>query len=166
VERWRTTAFRLFWRWKSRERSGRPPINKAMQDLIRKLRRENPLWGAERIRDTLLLLSYDPPRDDTIRKYMVRPRRPCRKSATRLLFLQNHLDVSWAMDFLTVTTFRIATLYVFVVLDYGRLRAIHLATTYTPSMKWVIQQLREATPFGGQPRYLFRDNDGIHGHGV
>ena len=33
-------------------------------------------------------------------------------------------------------------------------------------MAWVIQQLREATPFGRQPRYLFRDNDGIYGHGV
>ena len=33
-------------------------------------------------------------------------------------------------------------------------------------MNWVIQQLREATPFGQQPRYLFRDNDGIYGSGV
>jgi hypothetical protein len=30
----------------------------------------------------------------------------------------------------------------------------------------VIQQLREAMPFGEQPRYLFRDNDGIYGLGV
>jgi putative transposase len=68
VKRWHTTAFRLFWRWKSRRRTGRPPISRAMQDLIGKLSRENPLWGAERIRDTLLLLNYDPPCDDTIRK--------------------------------------------------------------------------------------------------
>jgi transposase InsO family protein len=33
-------------------------------------------------------------------------------------------------------------------------------------MEWVIQHLREATPFGRQPRFLFRDNDGIYGHGV
>ena len=30
----------------------------------------------------------------------------------------------------------------------------------------MIQQLREATPFGFQPKYLFRDNDQIYGHGV
>ena len=30
----------------------------------------------------------------------------------------------------------------------------------------MIQQLREMTPFGRQPRFLFRDNDGIYGHGV
>jgi len=33
-------------------------------------------------------------------------------------------------------------------------------------MDWVIQQLREAMPFGQQPRYLFRDNDGIYGDEV
>ena len=33
-------------------------------------------------------------------------------------------------------------------------------------MQWVIQQLRNVMPFGEQPRYLFRDNDGIYGHGV
>jgi putative transposase len=29
-----------------------------------------------------------------------------------------------------------------------------------------IQQLRQATPWGVRPRYLFRDNDGIYGYGV
>jgi putative transposase len=33
-------------------------------------------------------------------------------------------------------------------------------------MKWVVQQLREAMPFGLQPKYLLRDNDGIYGNGV
>jgi hypothetical protein len=39
-------------------------------ELIRKLSHENPLWGAEVIRLTLLKLQYDPPCEDTIRKYM------------------------------------------------------------------------------------------------
>jgi hypothetical protein len=53
VKKWHTTAFRYFWRWKSRRKSGRPPISKEMQNLIYKLSKENPLWSAERIRDTL-----------------------------------------------------------------------------------------------------------------
>ncbi len=40
---------------------------------------------------------------------------------------------------------------------------MHFAMTSTPTMSWVIQQLREAMPFGLQPRYMFRDNDGIYG---
>ena len=33
-------------------------------------------------------------------------------------------------------------------------------------MGWVIQQLREAMPFGQQPSYLFRDNDRVYGDEV
>ena len=75
------------------------------------------------------------------------------------------MDVSWAMDFFTVPI-NFATLYVFVVFDHGRRKVIHWATTRHPCMDWMIQQLREATPWGVQPRYLFRDNDGIYGYGV
>ena len=59
-------------------------------------------------------------------------------------------------------------LYVFVVFEHGRRRVIHFSTAYHPSLLWVIQQLREATPFGfgHQPKYLLRDNEGIYGHGV
>ena len=53
VKKWRRRAFGLFWRWKSKP--GRPPISRKMQTLIRKLSRENPLWNAERIGDTLAL---------------------------------------------------------------------------------------------------------------
>ena len=43
---------------------------------------------------------------------------------------------------------------------------MHFAITRHPSRDWAIQQLREAMPFGLQPEYLFRDNDGIYGNGV
>ena len=166
VKKWHTRAFRFYWRHKSRRRLGRPPLGQQMQDLIRRLSEENRLWGAGQIRDTLVLLGYKPPCEDTVRKYMIRPRNPREKSATWLPFLRNHLEVSWAMDFFTVVTLNFRFLYTFVVLDHGRRKVIHFATTYHPSMVWVIQQLREATPFGEQPRYLFRDNDGMYGNGV
>ena len=104
VKAWHTRAFKLYWRWKSRRKAGRPAITQEMQDLIRKLSRENPLWSAGQIRDNLLLLYYDPPCEDTIRKYMVKPRNPRGKSTTWLPFLRNHIDVSWAIDFFTVNT--------------------------------------------------------------
>ena len=104
VKKWHKTAFRIYWRWKSRP--GRPPIEKDMRDLIRRLSKENPIWTAERIRDTLLLLGFDPPSGDTIRKYMSGPTNSKDRSTTWLPFLRNHLDVSWAMDFLVVVTAR------------------------------------------------------------
>jgi len=164
VKRWHARAFRAWWRWKSKP--GRKPVALEIQQLIRRLSRENPLWGAERIRDVLLLTGYEAPGEDTVRKYMVKPRRPRPETTNWLPFLRNHLDCSWAMDFFTVTTLRFQVLYVFVVFDHARREVLHFALTPNPSMEWVIQQLRETTPFGFQPRYLFRDNDGIYGHGV
>ena len=46
--KWHRTAFRMFWRWKSRE-SGRPPLPKNLRELIREMAQENPTWGEERI---------------------------------------------------------------------------------------------------------------------
>ena len=114
-----------------------------MRNLIRKLSREIPLWGAERIRDTLRLLDYEPPCEDTIRKYMIKPRNPRKKSTTWLPFLRNHLDVSWAIDFCTVVTVNFAFLYVFLVFQHGRRKVIHFASTSSPFLNWIIQQLRE-----------------------
>src|ERR1019366_1500790 len=51
--RWQRAGWRLFWRLKSRP--GRPPIPEQIQALIRRLARENPLWGEERIANELLL---------------------------------------------------------------------------------------------------------------
>ena len=147
VARWHRQGFRLYWRWKSRRKLGRPKVER-------------------QVRDHLLLLRYDTPCEDTIRKYMAKPRNPRGNSTSWLPFLRNHLDVSWAMDFFTVTTIRFATLYVFLVLAHGRRRVVHFAITCSPSMGWVIQQLREAMPHGLQPQFVFRDNDGIYGNGV
>ena len=165
VVKWHRQGFRLFWRCKSRKR-GRPPVDKEMRELIRQLNRENRLWSAERIHDHLVLLGFDPPHPDTIRKYMVKPKRPPNPSQTWLTFLRNHLHESWAIDFCTVPTATFGILYVFVVLDHGRRRVLHFNVTQIPAMDWIIQQLRESMPDVLQPRFMFRDNDRLYGDGV
>jgi transposase InsO family protein len=165
VVKWHRQGFRLFWRWKTSKR-GRPNIDKDMRQLIRQLSNENELWSAERIHDHLVLLGFNPPHPDTIRKYMVKPSRPRKPSQTWLTFLRNHLHESWAIDFCTVPTATFSVLYVFVVLEHGRRRVCHFNVTRFPTMGWIIQQLREAMPDGRQPRFMFRDNDRVYGNGV
>jgi len=49
VMAWHRKGFRLFWTWKVRRgQPGRPPVSKDIRELIRKMSRENPLWGAPR----------------------------------------------------------------------------------------------------------------------
>ena len=114
---WHHRRFKLFWRWKSRPKGGRPAISPDMRALIRRLSRENVLWSAETIYGHLVLLGFDPPCPDTIRKYMVKPTGGTDKSQTWLTFLRNHMPVSWAMDFFTVPTIRFQILYVFALLS-------------------------------------------------
>jgi hypothetical protein len=121
------------------------------------------LWSAEPIHGQLVLLGFDPLCPNTIWNYMVKPSGGGVKSQNWMTFLRNHVQVSCAMDFFTVPTLRFQILYVFVVLNHSRRQVVHFGVTAHPTMAWVIQQLREAMPFGQQPTYLFRDNDRIYG---
>ena len=50
VLRWHRMGFKLFWKFKSRRKGpGRPPISREIRDLIRRMAKANPLWGAPRI---------------------------------------------------------------------------------------------------------------------
>jgi hypothetical protein len=46
VIRWHRRGFRAYWSWKSRRCGGRPRIDREIRDLIRRMSKENPLWGA------------------------------------------------------------------------------------------------------------------------
>ena len=49
ILRWHRAGFKVFWRWKSRNRAGRPKIDRHLRDLIQRMSRENPRGGASRI---------------------------------------------------------------------------------------------------------------------
>src|SRR6266545_3714078 len=73
---WQRKGFRLYWRWKSRAgESGRPCVSRETRELIRKMSRANPLWGAPRIHGELLKLGLQLSQA-TVAKYMVRERKP------------------------------------------------------------------------------------------
>ena len=57
--RWHRSGFRLYWRWKSRRRVGRPQVPSEIRDLVRTISQDNPLWGAPRIHGELLKLGID-----------------------------------------------------------------------------------------------------------
>ena len=56
VIRWHRAGFRVYWRWKSRPRRGRPKTPADIRQLIRDMSVANPLWGAPRIHGELLML--------------------------------------------------------------------------------------------------------------
>lgn len=158
---WHRQGFRLFWTWKIRHgRVGRPAVSYEVRDLIRRMSRENPLWGAPHIHGELLKLGIQIS-ETSVAKYMVRHRKP--PSQTWRTFLNNHVKNLVSVDFFTVPTIRFQVLYVFLVLAHDRRRVVHFNVTAHPTAEWTAQQLREAFPFD-QVRYLLRDRDKIFGN--
>jgi hypothetical protein len=75
VIRWHRAGFRLYWRWKSRQRCGRPTVPLEIRRLIREISIANPLWGAPRIHGELLKLGIEIGQT-SVAKYMARRRAP------------------------------------------------------------------------------------------
>ena len=88
VKRWRRQSFRHYLMGKSRRRRpGRPAMEPEIRSLIRRMSRQNGLWGAPRIHGELLKLGVDVCHT-TVAKYMVRGVGPL--SQRWGTFLRNH----------------------------------------------------------------------------
>ena len=157
ILRWHRSGFKAFWRWKSRNRAGRPKVARELRDLIRRMSRENPLWGAPRIHGELLMLGFEVAQS-TVSKYMVRDRRP--PSQSWRTFLQNHAEAIAAVDMCVVPTLNFERLFAFVVLVHGRRQLLWFEVT----RQWLARQIIEAFPWASAPTYLVRDNDCAYGH--
>jgi putative transposase len=112
--------------------------------LIRRMARENPVWGEERIASELLVKLGIQVSPRTVRKYMPKrldgqPRRDQHWST----FLKNHAKAILACDFFVAVTATCRLLYVFVVIEHGSRRLARVDVTAHPSAAWTLQQLRE-----------------------
>ena len=159
VVRWHRQGFRYYWRWKSRHR-GRPKADPEIQELIRRMCRANPLWGAPRVHGELLKLGIEIS-ETTVSKYMIKHRRP--PSQNWRTFLQNHAKELVALDFFTVPTATFQVLFVLVILSHDRRRILHFNATEHPTAAWTARQLLDACGTDNAPRFLVRDRDAIYG---
>ncbi len=159
--RWHRQGFRGYWTWRSQRRaSGRPPTPAEIQDLIRRISRENPRWGAPRVHGELQMLGI-PVTQTTVAKYMGRQGKPPRQ--TWRTFLNNHVKDLVSIDFFTVPTATFRILYVLVVLRHDRRRVVHFNAAEHPTAQRITQQVVEAFPFDTALRYLLREHDAIYG---
>jgi putative transposase len=159
VVRWHRAGFRLYWRFLSQRREiGRPGISSEPRQLIERMAKENPTWGAPRIQGELLKLGFEVS-ERTVSRYLARVGRNGDRRKPWLIFLKNHQEVIAAMDFFTVPTATFRVLYYFFVIGHSRRRVLHFNATEHPTSPWIAQQLREAFPEDTAPRYLILDRD-------
>jgi transposase InsO family protein len=157
---WHRRGFRTYWRWKSRHVGGRPRIDSEIRALIRRMNRENPLWGAPRIHGELLMLGIYVA-ESTVSRYMIRRRRP--PSQGWKTFLRNHAAGIASLDLFVVRTISFKLLYGLVILRHARRRLVTIAVTANPTDQWLAGLVTDAFPWDEAPRYLIRDRDSAFG---
>jgi putative transposase len=145
---WHRAGFRLYWRWRSRRRGGRPKITEDIRGLIRRLAEENPDWGAPKIHGEMLKLGFVVS-ERTIARYLRRIERRGDPGKGWSAFLQNHREVIVAFDFFTVPTLTFQLLYCFFVIEHGRRRILHFNVTRHPSL---LRLLRDYVSYHHQDR--------------
>src|ERR1039458_1692838 len=150
ILRWHRAGFKAYWRRKSRNLGGRPKIDRGLRDLIQRMSRENPLWGAPRIHGELLMLGVEVAQS-TVSKYMVRSRKP--PSQFWKTFLQNHAEAIAAIDMCVAPTLTFELLLVFPVLGHGRRQLLWFEVTRHPTAEWLARQITEAFPWTSAPAY-------------
>jgi transposase InsO family protein len=160
VIKWHRVGFRLYWRWKSRPRGGRPPVPPEIRRLIREMSIANPLWGAPRIHGELLKLGIEIGQT-SVAKYMARRRGP--PSQGWKTFLCNHADGIVAMDLFVVPTISFRLLYGLLIMGHSQRQILWLGVTAHPTAEWIANQLTEACGWEQAPRYLIRDRDRAYG---
>jgi putative transposase len=168
VVSWHRAGFRLFWRLRSSfRRPGRPKISQEIRQLIRRMKVDNPRWGAPRIHGELLQLGFQIS-EPTVSRYLhrLKPHHNEGKARRWIAFLNNHREVIAAFDFFTVPTLTFRVIYCFFVIEHSRRRILHFSTTAHPTSEWIVQQLREAFPLPCPHRYVILDRDAKFGSDV
>src|ERR1700757_5181335 len=117
IIRWHRAGFRTYWRWRSRNRVGRPKVSAELRTLIGEMSRANALWGAPRIHGELLKLGFEVAQS-MVARYMCRHSRP--PSQGWRTFLSNHIDSTAAIDLFVLPTIAFEILYCLVIVRHGR----------------------------------------------
>jgi hypothetical protein len=143
IIRWHRAGFRAYWRWRSRNRVGRPKISAELRTLIGEMSRANPLWGAPHIHGELLKLGFEVAQS-TVARYMCRRSPPSQGWRT---FLSNHADGIAAVDLFVLPTIAFQILYCLVIIRHGRRVWVSFGVTANPTAEWISRQITEAFPW-------------------
>src|SRR5215469_5738931 len=160
---WHRKGFKWFWRCKAR--SGRPPLQGKIRELIVRMAKENPTWGQRRVAAELCLKLGLLVSSRTVRKYWPWGGDDGRGKATSsqrwATFVRNHADAMVACDFMVAVTAKFQLLYVFVMLELGSRRILQCNVTAHPSAEWTLQQFRQGLSDETRYRFVIHDRDCI-----
>jgi transposase InsO family protein len=160
--RWHRELIRRKWTY-CRHGPGRPALDQEKVELIVRMAKENSRWGYLRIRGELLKLGVRVSATairSALRRHGLGPA-PRRSGPSWSEFLRAQADGILAVDFFTVETAWLRTLYVLFAIELGSRRVHFLGSSANPDSAWVTQQARNHAVGEGLPeiRFVIRDRD-------
>ena len=126
-------GFKALWRHKSCK-IGRSRIPRKHIGFIQRISGDHPEWGEDKIAEELAAKFGVEHSTNTIRRYMVPRRKPPRGDQTWRIFVRGHAKELWACDFLTQYTAVFGIAYVFVIMEIGSRRIVHVNVTANPTV--------------------------------
>ena len=162
--RWHRELVKRKWTYPAK-RTGRPPMDPEICELICRMARENPRWGCVRIQGELCGLGIRVGAT-TIRSLLRRSGlgpAPRRSGPSWSEFLRAQAEGILACDFFTVETIFLKTLHVLFFIEVGTRRAHVTGATTNPDGTFVTQQARnlafDREDARAPVRFLVRDRD-------
>ncbi|UOG36145.1 integrase core domain-containing protein [Leptospira noguchii] len=165
---WRKKKFKIFWSLLSRrKKTGRPNIPWEIIKLIRKIAKENNIWGATKLHGLLLKLGHTIC-ERTVSKYI--PKRPPdpKKRMNWKQFYSLHSETMIVSDTFTSYSENFKEIFRVVFFLHVETRQIlHFDIHTNPTTNWMKKVLklvvRKQKQAGKKIRYFLSDNDPIFG---
>ena len=164
IERWAAKFRRGPWPWRRKGKGGRPPLAQVLKDLIVRLKAENPMWGARRIKLELRRMGAvvsEPTIQKVLRESGFDPRRGHPMNLDKWKAAAK--DAIWALDFFFVRTARGAWLNVLLVIDLHTREIVELRAcdAWGPTSEWTTRAFARAIHREGR-----RPEAVVHDHGT
>ncbi|MCE9501664.1 MAG: integrase core domain-containing protein [Leptospira sp.] len=163
VKKWHNEKFKTFWALLSKRKKGRPTISREIIDLIRRLAKENSIWGATKLHGLLLKLGFNIS-ERTVSKYI--PKRPTdpRLRLRWLEWLALHSDGMISKDFFSVISSDFRKIFkVLFYIHHENREIIHFDIEAHPNQEWVIQKMKTVLRKKRKIKYVLSDNDSMFG---
>ncbi|RHX82919.1 integrase core domain-containing protein [Leptospira stimsonii] len=165
---WKKNKLKIFWTMISRSKKpGRPNVPWDIIKLIRRVAKENKIWGATKLHGLLLKLGHAFS-ERTVSKYIPkRPPDPKRRLSWKQ-FYSLHSDTMIVSDTFTSYSANFKEIFrVVFFLEVGTRQILHFDIHTNPTTNWMKRVLkcaiRKQTKSGKKIRYFLSDNDPLFG---
>ena len=134
------------WDYSERRKSvGRPRVGQEIVDLVRRLTRENPSWGYDRIQGALANPGHnisDQTVGNILKQHGIEPADDRKRQTTWKTFIKTHQDILAAIDFNTIEVWTkggLVTFYLLFVMEVATRRVHFAGCTTSPNEPWMKQ---------------------------